>query len=255
MPIAIISDLHSNLEAVTEVLKDIRSRGVDAVYCLGDIVGYGPEPLEVIELCYDCKLNLLGNHDEGVLKTSYGFNPIAREAIEWTREVLRPGFLSGGRKKRAWSFLRSLPVVYKTGDILFVHASPRDPVMEYVLRADCQDIFGRPSEKIVDIFSKIERLCFAGHTHDPGVIVEDGTFLKPVEFDNVFRLEPGRRYFVNVGSVGQPRDGDPRACYVIFDGDSVEFRRVEYDFEKTRKKIHEIPRLDRRLGDRLTMGK
>lgn len=255
MAIALISDLHSNIEALTEVLKDVKAHGLKDIYCLGDLVGYGPNPAEVIEMCFETKICLLGNHDEGVLKSAYGFSPIAKGAVDWTRDQLRPGFFSGARKKRMWTFLRGLPVVFKVDDILFVHASPRDPVMEYILRSDCMDLFGKPSDKIVDIFAKVEWLCFAGHTHDPGVITEDGRFLRPADIEGKFTFEKGKRYIINVGSVGQPRDGDTRACYAIFDGESVQFRRVEYDYRKTMEKIFTVPRLDRKLGERLAVGK
>lgn len=256
MAVAIISDLHSNVEALTEVLKDIRSHGINDIYCLGDLVGYGPNPLEVVELCLDTKVCLLGNHDEGVLKNSYGFNPMARAAVDWTREQLKPGFFSGRKKKTVWSFIHSLPVAYKKEDVLFVHASPRDPIMEYVLRSDCVDLFGRPSDKIVDLFDRIEWLAFVGHTHDPGVITEEGRFIRPAEMDGMkYTLERGRRYIINAGSVGQPRDGDTRACYCIFDGEAVQFRRIEYDYRKTMEKIFAVPQLDRKLGERLALGR
>lgn len=256
MATAIISDLHSNTEALTEVFKDIKANQCDQIYCLGDLVGYGPNPAEVVEMCFESKICLLGNHDEGVLKNSYGFNPIAKQAIDWTRDQLKPGFLSSGRKKRIWSFLRSLPIVYKVDSVLFVHASPRDPIMEYVLRTDCMDLFGKPSDKIADIFTKVEWLCFAGHTHDPGVIMQDGQFIRPQEMDDgKFKFERSKRYIINVGSVGQPRDGDTRACYAIFDGETIRFRRVEYDYRRTMEKIFAVPQLDRKLGERLALGK
>lgn len=255
MAVAIISDLHSNIEALTEVLKDIRAHGVSDIYCLGDLVGYGPNPAEVVEHAFEWKMSLLGNHDEGVLKSSYGFNPLARAAVDWTRSRLQPGFVSPAKKKRMWKFLRSLPILYKSDRVLFVHASPRDPVMEYILRSDCVDIFGKPSDKILDVMSRIDWICFVGHTHDPGVITEEGQFLRPVEIDNVYRFDRNKRYIVNVGSTGQPRDGDTRACYVIWDGETVKFRRIEYDYRKTMDKIFNIPALDKRLGERLAVGK
>jgi diadenosine tetraphosphatase ApaH/serine/threonine PP2A family protein phosphatase len=256
MSVAIISDLHSNIEALTQVLKDIKANNCEHIYCLGDLVGYGPNPAEVVEMCFETKICLLGNHDEGVLKNSYGFNPIARQAIEWTREQLRPRRLfAGARSKKIWNFLRSLPIVYKVDNVLFVHASPRDPVMEYVLRTDCLDLFGRASDKIADIFTRIEWVCFAGHTHDPGIISEEGQFLTPQDMDHRFTFERNKRYIVNVGSVGQPRDGDTRACYAIFDGETVRFRRVEYDYKATMDKIFAIPQLDKKLGERLSVGK
>ncbi|MHC4608361.1 MAG: metallophosphoesterase family protein [Planctomycetota bacterium] len=128
--------------------------------------------------------------------------------------------------------------------------------MEYILRSDCIDLTGGVPEKIRDIFSRFERLCFVGHTHDPGVITEDSRFLHPGEVDHKFEFEEGKKYLVNVGSVGQPRDGDPRACYVVFDRpNKIQWRRIEYDFRKTMEKIFNNPKLDPRAGERLAHGR
>lgn len=255
MAIAVISDLHSNIEALNAVLKDIESQGIKTIYCLGDLVGYGPNPAEVLDLAMGWPLVLMGNHDEGVLKEAYGFNPVARAAVTWSRELLRPGLLSSRQKKERWGLLSNLKLTHKEGDVFYVHGSPRDPTMEYILRSDCTSFTGDVPEKIADIFSRFEGSCFVGHTHDPGVITQDSVFRSPREVDDRWRLERGRKYVVNVGSVGQPRDGDTRACYVVHDGDTVFWRRVTYDYQVTMNKIYSIHELDRRAGDRLALGR
>ncbi|HXG63432.1 MAG TPA: metallophosphoesterase family protein [Planctomycetota bacterium] len=255
MAVALISDIHSNQEALVRVLDDIRSQGINEIYCLGDLVGYGPDPVFVVERAMEWPVVLMGNHDEAVLKEAYGFNPVAKAAVAWTRDQLRPGLLSGRGKKERWKFLQNLKLTHEVNGALLVHGSPRDPTMEYVLRSDCSDLAGGVPEKIRDIFSRFARLCFAGHTHDPGVITEDSRFISPKECDHVFTFESGKKYFVNIGSVGQPRDGDTRACYAVWDGDTVRWRRVEYDYRATMQKIFGTPQLDPRAGERLAQGR
>jgi diadenosine tetraphosphatase ApaH/serine/threonine PP2A family protein phosphatase len=254
-PVALISDLHSNQEALTKVLEDIAAQGISDIYCLGDLIGYGPDPGFVVEKAMDWKICLMGNHDEAVLKEAYGFNPVAKAAVTWTRDQLRPGLLSGKGKRERWKFLQQLGLTHKTDGALFVHGSPRDPTMEYVLRSDCIDLTGTVPEKIRDIFSRFDRTCFAGHTHDPGVITEESQFIPPKECNHEFIFETGKKYFVNIGSVGQPRDGDTRACYAVYYGDKVVWRRVEYDFKATMQKIFNTSQLDPRAGERLAHGR
>ena len=261
MSVALISDLHSNIEALTEVLADIDSQKIDEIVCLGDLIGYGPNPAEVVDLAMGWKAVLMGNHDEAVIKDAYGFNPVARAAIRWTRSQLKPGLLAERTKKNRWEFLGNLGITHREDGALMVHGSPRDPTMEYVLRSDCTEPGGRLPEKIRDIFQRFDRVCFVGHTHDPGVIAEDGFFRSPKECspssdaDYEFVFQPGRKYLVNVGSVGQPRDGDTRACYAIYSGDRVRWRRVAYDYRRTMDKIYGQSELDRRAGERLAVGR
>lgn len=257
MAVAIISDLHSNMEALTAVLKDIESQGVRTIYCLGDLVGYGPNPAEVVDEAMKWDAVLMGNHDEAVLKQPYGFNPVARAAVTWTRSQLKPGFFSSSEKKRRWDFLSGLKFGYKFDGVNLVHGSPRDPTMEYILRQDCYSIGGEVPEKLKDIFSRFEGLMFCGHTHDPGVITEAAEFLIPKEIDHEFVPEPGKKYIINDGSVGQPRDRDVRACYCVLHTSPmrVVWRRVEYDYKTTMEKIYAIPELDRRAADRLADGR
>ena len=130
MSVAIISDLHSNLEALTAVLKDIEGQGIKSVWCLGDLVGYGPNPLEVVDLALEWDVALMGNHDEAVLREPFGFNPIARAAVTWTRAQLKPGLLSSAIKKRRWKFHSDLKLTHAVEGVYLVHGSPRDPSME-----------------------------------------------------------------------------------------------------------------------------
>jgi len=246
---ALISDIHSNIEALQAVLDDIRQQGVEEIYCLGDIVGYGPNPRECIDEVMKCKVCLLGNHDQGALFDPEGFNTGAERAIFWTRAQLENG---GGRATdghRRWDFLGELPRNHQEGNFLFIHGSARNPLNEYVFP---EDIYNR--RKMEKIFALIERYAFQGHTHVPGVFTEDFRFLSPDEINYEFRLT-GAKCMVNVGSVGQPRDGDPRACYVILEDDLVRFRRVEYPFDTTIQKIYAVPELDNFLGDRLRDGR
>lgn len=256
MKIAIISDLHSNEEALKEVLKDIKvNEKPDLIYCLGDLIGYGPDPLYVTEYSLEWDLTIMGNHDQGVTFGAYGFNPIAKSAIDWTTDQLQPGFLSSSKKKQIWKFLTELPLAYKFEDILFVHGSPRDATMEYILRNDGKDFFGTVSSKLVDIFSRFERLCFVGHTHDPGIFKEDGVFYTPADLNYEFDTKGQGKVVINVGSVGQPRDGDSRACYAVYTDGNIRWKRISYNLDVTMKKIYKVPELDRRLADRLKIGK
>jgi len=245
---AIISDIHSNLEAFEAVLKDIDTQNVDDVYCLGDLVGYGPNPIEVIDLAMRrVKKCLLGNHDQAALFDPEGFNASAEQAIFWTREQLENS--TDVKALVRWDFLGELPRQCREDDFLFVHGSPRNPLNEYVFQEDIYDV-----KKMERLFAVIPRYCFQGHTHVPGVFTEAGEFLVPGEIDHVYTLGTGKA-MINVGAVGQPRDRDPRACYVILEGNVVTYRRVEYDFEKTHAKIEAICDLDNYLGIRLRSGR
>ena len=256
---AILSDIHGNLEALEVVLADIESLGLESIHCLGDIVGYGPNPRECLDLVMaKCSICLLGNHDMGALCDPEGFNMNAERAIFWTREQLERTDDPGNQKRL--EFLGGLPRFHQDGKFLFVHGSPRNPLSEYVFPDDVYN-----HRKIERLFTLVDNYCFQGHTHIPGVFTESHQFLVPSEFGYEIVLEHGKA-MINVGSVGQPRDRDPRSCYLILD-DGVEnpgeparhapkltYRRLEYPIEVTRQKIHAITSLDRFLGDRLCMG-
>lgn len=255
---AIISDIHGNLDALNVVLKDIETKGIpnDRILCLGDVVGYGPNPIECVEKAMAWKITLRGNHDEAVINEALGFNPLAREAIDWTRNQLKPGWLAGKAKKARWEFLKNLPLTYNLERALLVHGSPRDPTMEYILRSECEDLLGEVPAKIKDIFSRFEWACFVGHTHDPGIITQESKFHTPKELEYRYEFMEDQKYIVNVGSIGQPRDGDNRACYVTFDGKKIlNYHRLEYDIAATQSKIRGIPQLDPRIAERLAIGK
>lgn len=246
---ALISDIHSNLEGLEAVLDDIRQQAITEVYCLGDIIGYGPNPRECIDLVMQCNVCILGNHDQGALFDPEGFNSGAERAIFWTREQLETPSGNPEQDARRWDFLGELPRNRRENGFLFVHGSPRNPLNEYVFP---EDIYN--PRKMEKIFALIEQHCFQGHTHVPGVFTQGLRFFSPDEIGYQYRLGD-EKTMINVGSVGQPRDGDPRACYVVIDDDMVRFRRIEYPFETTIRKIYDTPELDNFLGDRLREGR
>jgi diadenosine tetraphosphatase ApaH/serine/threonine PP2A family protein phosphatase len=246
---AILSDIHSNLEALQAVFDDIAQFDVREVYCLGDMVGYGPNPRECLDLAMQSQVALLGNHDQAVLFDPASFNPTAERATYWTREQLDAPIPTRQAAELRWEFLGERPIKHQEENALYVHGSPRNPVIEYIFP---EDIY--TPGKMRSIFSLVRRYCFHGHTHVPGIFTEAMQFYSPDEIDNVYRLD-GNKTLVNVGSVGQPRDGDWRASYVIFDGETIWFRGVEYDVETTIEKILAIDELDNSLGLRLRGGR
>ncbi|HZU36877.1 MAG TPA: metallophosphoesterase family protein [Gemmataceae bacterium] len=246
---AIISDIHSNLEAAQAVLEDINKLQIKEIYCLGDIVGYGPNPRECVDLMMKCNVVLLGNHDQGAMFDPEGFNPSAERAIFWTRAQLESPAENRAQRERRWEFLAERPRMHRENSYLFVHGSARNPLNEYVFP---EDIYNQ--RKMERIFALVERYCFQGHTHVPGIFTEDLQFHSPEEVDYTYRLD-GRKTLCNVGSIGQPRDGDWRACYVVLDGDTIHYRRVEYDIDTTVQKIYAVPDLENFLGDRLRDGR
>ncbi len=247
---AIISDIHSNLDALEVVFDDIQRQGITEIYCLGDVIGYGPNPRECIDaIMANCKLSILGNHDHGAMLDPEGFNSSAERAIFWTREQLEKAEGDPEINARRWDFLGDLPRTHRDGEFLFVHGSARNPLNEYVFP---EDIYNQ--RKMDKIFSLVEHFCFQGHTHVPGVFSQSLTFHNPDELN--YRFELGReKVLINVGSVGQPRDGDPRACYVVLEDGLITFRRLEYPVNRTVEKIYNIPDLDNFLGDRLREGR
>ncbi len=240
MRVAIISDVHANLDALRAVLDDIDRRAVDACVCLGDNVGYGAEPRACLDLIFEsCKSVLAGNHDlaaAGQIADSR-FATIARDAVAYSRRMLT-------REQR--SKLALLPKEETFADCLLVHASPTNPAdYPYIRQADAaRDAFD----------SRAFKLALYGHTHLPLVFHDDG---ERVTLSMKPRVELIRadRYLCNVGSVGQPRDQDPRACYAIHDSSahSIEFHRVEYDVEAASSRIRAAG-LPEQLGTRLLVG-
>lgn len=245
---AIVSDIHGNLEALKAVLSDIASQGCERIVCLGDIIGYGPNPCECLDLVMQMNSCVLGNHDYGALIDPEGFSAAAEQAIFWTRKQLESGPDYEAAKRRM-EFLARLPRTIVEDRLLLVHGSARNPVNEYVFP---EDIFNR--RKMEKLFSMVPHYSFQGHTHTPGVFTMNMQFLRPDELNYRFSLGDDKA-MVNVGSVGQPRDGDWRSCYVVLEFPKVEFRRVEYDIDTTVSKIFAISELDNFLGERLREGR
>jgi diadenosine tetraphosphatase ApaH/serine/threonine PP2A family protein phosphatase len=222
MRYAIIADIHANLAAFTAVLADVEHKGgVDEFWCLGDIVGYGPDPGPCLELLRRQKhVCVAGNHDRaaiGRLETSY-FNPLAATAIEWTRQKLGPEDVE---------YLEGLPLTLEKEDFLLVHGSPAEPVLEYVVSTS---IAARN-------FSRFQQpYCLVGHSHVPAAFKEeDGSCLSVPWKPNVGMVLHSSRMILNPGGVGQPRDGDPRASYAIYDNQSrlIRLYRIPYDIGAT----------------------
>jgi len=245
---AIISDIHGNLEALTAVLADIATQGCERVICLGDIIGYGPNPCECLDRVMQMYNCVLGNHDYGALIDPEGFSAAAEQAIFWTRKQLENGSDREAARKRM-EFLAKLPRTIIEDQLLLVHGSPRNPVNEYVFP---EDIFNR--RKMEKLFAMVPQYAFQGHTHTPGVFTMNMQFLRPDELNYRFSLGE-EKVMVNVGSVGQPRDGDWRSCYLVIEFPRIEFRRVEYDIDTTVNKIFAIQELDNFLGERLREGR
>ncbi len=253
MRVAIVSDIHSNIEALEVVLADAARKRVQKVYCLGDVVGYGPNPQEVLDAarCFD--FVILGNHDEAVGdRTPHSlFKPLAARAVQWTRRRLKPRRRAAPAAKTRWHFLkRKLKRRVRIDDMLFAHGTPGSN-MDYVYEPE-------EAREVFDNGFGNARLGFVGHTHIPGIFLLDSKGEKvdyiPGEPDKRYRLK-AHKALINVGSVGQPRDGDPRACYVLLrDDGTFAFRRVPYTVEKTVEKIYGTRGLDQSLGDRLLVG-
>jgi len=253
---AVISDIHNNLEAFRTTLDDISKQNVEKICCLGDLLGYGPNPLECVDLMMDLRKKgkietcLLGNHDQATLFDPEGFNMIAEAAVFWTRDKLESA--RGNRAASRWDFLGEIPRSYQKDPFLFVHGSPRNPLNEYIFPEDIKD-----GEKMSKLFAQVKQYCFVGHTHVPGVFIEkrvdaeyDYYAFEDVmeEFNGVFALGE-QKLIVNVGSIGQPRDMNPQSCYVVVQyeeggaNNRIEYRRVPYNIDKTVSDFEKIEEL------------
>jgi len=247
---AIISDIHGNLEALQAVLNHIAEQKIDEIYCLGDVIGYGPNPCECLDLVIEsCRLCLLGNHDQGAMFDPEGFNSGAERAIFWTRDQLENSRDSRDKIDPRWDFLGTLPRVQREDPWLYVHGSPRNPVNEYVFP---EDIYNQ--KKMEKLFGLITTGCFQGHTHVPGIFLESLEFITPEQINHVFEIKD-EKFMINVGSVGQPRDGDRRSCYIVQEDSTITFHRVDYEVDKTAEKIYQTAELDNFLGDRIKEGR
>lgn len=240
MRYAVIADIHANLEALDVVLNDAKEQKCTHYCCLGDVVGYNANPKECLDIVRGMGMPCVkGNHDEycSTDEELEGFNPHAAEAVNWTRGRLRP-------EDRQW--LRELKYVRLVASFSIVHATLDGPQR-----------WGYVFDKLAAAASftyQNTSVCFFGHTHVPVAFVRDsmvrgGTYSK-------FKVEPGKKYFVNVGAVGQPRDGNPKAGYVVYDMDegTIELRRLDYDIATAQQKIMAAG-LPQRLADRLALGK
>jgi diadenosine tetraphosphatase ApaH/serine/threonine PP2A family protein phosphatase len=243
MRYAIIADIHANLAAFETVLDDIKGRGgVEEIWCLGDVVGYGPDPHQCIELlCKYSHVCVAGNHDLaaiGKIDTS-DFNPDAAVACHWTAQQLSPEDVA---------YLENLPLVVQKEDFTLVHGSPREPIWEYLVStSSAKQNFAHFQTKF----------CLVGHSHVPLVFKQDETGACSFKqlLTNVKLLLGKNRLIINPGGVGQPRDGDPRAGYAIYDSQTrvIKFYRVAYDIDATQAKMlqHNLPV---RLVARLSYG-
>jgi predicted phosphodiesterase len=240
MKYAIIADIHGNLEAFQTVLADIQSQNVTQVVCLGDIVGYNANPKECLKIVREMNIPVVkGNHDEycSIDDALEGFNPHAAEAVIWTRNQL-------SAEERKW--LRDLKYSRMVGNFTIVHAT-----------LDAPERWGYVFDKLAAAASfpyQNTQVCFFGHTHVPVAFMRDtavrgGTYSK-------FKVDAAKKYFVNVGAVGQPRDNNPKAAYVIYDleAGTIELRRLDYDIATTQRKIREAG-LPERLAERLEFGR
>lgn len=240
MRLAVLSDVHSNLAALEAVRDDMPE--VDEVWVLGDVVGYGPQPNEVIRLLQQMGARtVLGNHDGAAIGAvdARDFNPDAAEAIRWTAEVIDPN---------ARAYLSALPETRCEGDLTAVHGSPRDPIWEYIVS---------PQVAATNLDAFQSRHCLFGHTHLPVIFrVDDGRMeVVPATPDSPIRIDADRA-LINPGSVGQPRDGNPQAAYLLLETERqlVEFRRVAYDIGRTQRLMREVG-LPPRLAERLSYGR
>ena len=221
-----------------------------------------------------CEISLCGNHDQAVLYEPTNFNVGAEQAAYWTRQVFEDESNRALRNLR-WDMLGHMPQMFETKGLLMVHASPRRPINEYLFP---DDVYTNPS-KIVENFRRLEdrhMACLVGHTHLPGVFLDDPCFDPPDELPemNIYSITPDEKAIINVGSIGQPRDRDPRLCYTIVyekgeapegyeppevgDGEyctTLEFVRLEYDIDKAARKVFDTPELEDFLGSRLYEGR
>jgi predicted phosphodiesterase len=226
MKVALVSDIHANLQAWNSVLLDIRSQDIDSIICLGDIVGYGPDPAAVLESVYsNVDHVVLGNHDAvvcGKLDAEL-FNDVAMEIILWTKKQLG---------KAAVEFLDSLPLTIKARSFRCTHAGFANPA--------AYDYIVAPEDAMASWNEVDDQLLFFGHTHVPGIFLLGPSGAPHFAEPQDFAMEEAKRYIVNVGSVGQPRDGGARSCYCILDTAeaSVTWRRVPFDLDAYREALH-----------------
>jgi len=238
---AIISDIHANLEALQAVLAVIDGMNVSKIVCLGDVVGYNANPNECCALIREREIpTIMGNHDAVAcgLEEPWGFNPVALAAALWTRENLNPENLK---------WLDDLPDALNFGYFVAVHGAPRNRNTYLFTWEDILPHLSFLQQQNCDV-------CLIGHTHSPGIFSTDGVY--SVDDDQKFHLGEGKSFFINPGSVGQPRDSDPRAAFGVLDTDSKVFEqvRVHYPVDKAAKRVLEAG-LPPFLAERLALGR
>jgi len=242
MVLGVLSDIHGNFEALKVVLDLFAQKGVQMVLCTGDVVGYGPDPQQCIDAVQKIGAKTVaGNHEWGVLgRTNVDlFNPLARLAINWTKKQLSPAQAN---------YLANLPLIYQFGPIHMVHSAPSDPASwDYLL--SLEDVAGEMGAFTQDI-------CIVGHTHIPMAVERISGGAVQLKSGEGFYLRDDAKYLLNAGSVGQPRDGDPKACCLIVNltERSVSFYRVEYDIRTTQRKMRQVG-LPEELAERLSRGR
>ncbi|MDF1661388.1 MAG: metallophosphoesterase family protein [Planctomycetota bacterium] len=246
MRYAIVADIHSNGVALRSVFEDIRRREIKHVMCLGNIVGIGPEPVYCVDFIRkNCFYTMLGNLDYGIVNKAANCTESTARALGWARSQIESGDPEEAAKR--WKFFEGLPEKYYKNGITFVHGSPRDPVSEYLFPEDVE----RNPAKIVDSFELFEKVLFVGHSHVPGIFQQNLTFTGSTALEDKFHYRRGTKVIINVGSVGQSRDGDNRACYIEINKNYMSWHRVEYDVDAVANQINEVEDLASIIAKRI----
>ena len=242
MKLAFFSDVHANREALSAVLEDFSREKIDQCFFLGDAVGYGADPNPCIEeICRATEVRLIGNHDYAALGQieTLQFNQYARLSIEWTKQVLTSESIQK---------LSGFKVEEKVADFHLVHATPKEPLQwEYLLDLD-------DAEENFGYFES--RICLIGHSHKPLIVRKYKDEHASLHPESTVIIEPDWRYIINIGSVGQPRDGNPKACYLVYDSEAAEARlkRVAYDVGAAQRKMKAL-NLPEYLIERISTGR
>ncbi|MGE0713485.1 MAG: metallophosphoesterase [Planctomycetota bacterium] len=236
MHYAVVGCIQANADALKAVLADIRARGIDRIVCLGDVIGFGPDPLECIDLVRKhCFMFVRGDHDQAMLEGSVGFTPKTAKILDWTRALVEGGDPAVVQARRA--FFEGALDSFNSAGIGFVHGSPRS-CHEYLFPSDVQ----RDPRKLRAGFAATEKVTFFANTQVPGVIMEEPlSWHTAQELEGFFHYRKGMKALVCVGSVGQPRDGDCRACYLEIDKNRMYWRRVEYDLTRVVQRLDALP--------------
>ena len=242
MKIGIFADVHSNLEALESIFKALDRGKIDSYVCLGDMVGYGPDPNLCVKKIKDITTHVvIGNHDYAALGRMpiVIFNESARKIVEWTQHTIKPEIIQ---------YLENLPLTIVDDNITYVHATPVDPESWHYIST-----FGHAIQSFEAMTTS---LCFVGHSHAPVAFIQNEEDEILIKNTNNLEIKKKNKYIINVGSVGQPRDGDPRSCCGIFDTDNMKFEllRIEYPIKLVQKKMSDY-NFPSYLINRLSRGK